>query len=108
MVLTDLRDTTKRATLCIMPTAVKENQSVEKAKEEWIHDIFFFRDKCKDKNKFVDESPEIKRKRMEVEIESKEEKYQRIKEKESEDQQKTVEAKVTENAKVAMEVKHFH
>lgn len=102
-ILSDLRDSSKRVTLCIMPTAVKAGDSVEKTKQSWINDIFFFRDKCKDKNKFVDESPEIKSKRMEVEVLAKEEKYQRIKEKENENMQKVVEAKVSDTAKTALE-----
>lgn len=102
-VLSDLRDSTKKATLCIMPTAVKENQSIEKARDEWFKDIFFFRDKCKDKNKFVEESAEISRKRVEVEVEAKEEKYDRIREKENEDSQKKMEQKVEQTTQVAME-----
>lgn len=98
-----MRDPTKRATLCIMPTALKAGQSIEAAKEEWYHDIFFFRDKCKDRNKFVEESPEIKKRRMEVEVEAKEEKYERIKDKENEDDQKKIERKVEETTKVALE-----
>lgn len=98
-----MRDPQKRATLCIMPTALKAGQSIEAAKEEWYHDIYFFRDKCKDRNKFVDESPEIKKKRQEVEIAAKEEKYERIKNKENEDDQKKIEKKVEETTKVALE-----
>lgn len=102
-VLSDLRDPTKRATLCIMPTALKAGQSIEAAKEEWYKDIFFFRDKCKDKNKFVDESPEIKRKRIDVEVAAKEEKFDRIKNKENEDDQKLIERKVEQTTKVALQ-----
>lgn len=102
-VLSDLRDPSKRATLCIMPTALKAGQSIEAAKEEWYHDIFFFRDKCKDKNKFVDESPEIKRKRIDVEVAAKEEKFERIKNKENEDDQKLIERKVEQTTKVALQ-----
>ena len=86
-----------------MPTALKVSQSIEEAKEEWIHEIAFFRDKCKDRNKYVDESPEIQKKRMEVEIEAKEEKFERIKEKENENDQKKVERKVEETTKIALQ-----
>lgn len=99
----DIRDPTKQATLCVMPTAVKENESIEKYKENWVHDIFFFRDKCKDKNKFVDDSPEIKKKRMQIEVEAQQDKFMRIQEKENEDQQKVVEKKVQEKTKIALE-----
>lgn len=88
-----------------MPTALKVGQSIEAAKEEWYKDIYFFRDKCKDKNKFVDESPEIKKKRMEVEIEAKEEKFERIKDKENEDDQKKIEKKVEDTTKVALQAR---
>lgn len=71
-----------------MPTALLEGQSIEKAKQSWVDDIFFFRDKCKDTNKFVEDSPEISKKRVQVEIEAKQEKYERIKEKENENLQK--------------------
>ena len=86
-----------------MATALKENESIEKYKENWVHDIFFFRDKCKDKNKFVDDSPEIKQKRMQLEIESQQDKFLRIQEKENEDQQKVIEVKVQEKAKLALQ-----
>ena len=86
-----------------MATALKENESIEKYKESWVHDIFFFRDKCKDKNKFVDDSPEIKQKRMQLEIESQQDKFLRIQEKENEDQQKVIEVKVQEKAKLALQ-----
>ena len=86
-----------------MATALKENESIEKYKENWLHDIFFFRDKCKDKNKFVDDSPEIKQKRMQLEIESQQDKFLRIQEKENEDQQKVIEVKVQEKAKLALQ-----
>lgn len=86
-----------------MPTALKESESIEKYKENWLHDIFFFRDKCKDKNKFVDDSPEIKQKRMQLEIESQQDKFLRIQEKENEDQQKVIEVKVQEKAKLALQ-----
>jgi len=102
-VLSDLRDSSKKATLCIMPTALKAGQSIEKAKEEWFNDIYFFRDKCKDKNKYVDESPQIKQKRMEVEIEAKNEKFDRIKDKENEDDQKVIQKKVEANTKIALQ-----
>jgi hypothetical protein len=90
MFLTDIRDTSKKANLCIMPTALKEGESIEKAKQSWVDDIFFFRDKCKDTNKFVEDSPEIQNKRVQVEIEAKQEKYERIKEKENENNQKVI------------------
>jgi len=77
-VLSDRRDLTKKATVCIMPTALKAGQSIEDAKEEWCHDILFFRDKCKEKNKFVEESSD-KNKRMEFEGK------ERIRDKENED-----------------------
>lgn len=86
-----------------MATALKENESIEKYKENWLHDIFFFRDKCKDKNKYVDDSPEIKQKRMQLEIESQQDKFLRIQEKENEDQQKVIEVKVQEKAKLALQ-----
>ena len=102
-VYSDTRDQSKQATLCVMATALKENESIEKYKENWVHDIFFFRDKCKDKNKFVDDSPEIKQKRMQLEIESQQDKFLRIQEKENEDQQKVIEVKVQEKAKLALQ-----
>lgn len=85
-----------------MPTAVKASESIEKYKENWMHDIFFFRDKCRDKSREVDESPEIKRKRMELDVEAKEDKVMRIREKEDEDRQRVVEMKVQEKAKLAL------
>lgn len=103
IVLSDMRDSTKRATLCVMPTAVKAGQTIEKARDEWINEIMFFRDKCKDINKFVEESEEIKRKRLEVEIAAKDDKYQRIKDKENENDQKKLEAKVEKTTKLALE-----
>ena len=103
-VLTDQRDPkNKRATLCIMATAIKAGQSIEDARDEWIHDIYFFRDRCKDRNKFVEESPEIKQKRMEVEIAAKEEKFERIKNKENEDDQKKIEKKVEATTQIALQ-----
>ena len=71
-----------------MPTALLEGESIAKARQSWVDDIYFFRDKCKDTNKFVEDSPEITQKRVQVEIEAKQEKYERIKEKENENLQK--------------------
>lgn len=103
IVLSDMRDPAKRATLCVMPTAVKIGQTIEKFRDEWIDDIMFFRDKCKDTNKYVEESEEIKRKRLDVEIAAKDDKYQRIKDKEHENDQKKLEAKVEKTTKLALE-----
>ena len=100
----DIRDPTKRATLCMMPTAIRYNDTLDNYKEKWLKDIYIFRDKCKDKNKYVDESPEIKKKRMEVELEAKWEKYERIKEKENEDVEKIIESKIQQRAKHALQV----
>ena len=100
----DTRDFKKTAGLCIMPTAIKANQSFQEAKDEWIRDIEFFRDKCNEKTKYVEESEDISNKRLMVDLESKEDKYERIKEKEEEDKQNFIKEKVEDTAHIALEV----
>lgn len=42
----DSRDSAKTVTLCVMPMALKASESKEHARNQWINDINFFRDKC--------------------------------------------------------------
>lgn len=100
----DTRDLKKTVGLCIMPTALKRNQSFEVAKKEWIDDVAFFRDKCHENAKYVEESDEIAAKRLMVDMESKEDHYDRIREKEEEDKQKQIENRVETTAHYALEV----
>jgi len=100
----DTRDLKKTLGLCIMPTALKMNQSSEAAKREWIDDVAFFRDKCNEKTKFVQDSDDIAAKRLMVDLESKEDHYDRIREKEEEDKQRMIEGKVENTAHIALEV----
>ena len=99
----DIRDSLKKLTLCIMPTATPAGSSIEDYRERWIRDILFFKNKCKDKNKYVEESPEIKKRMKDIEIEARNEKYERIKEKENEDDQKRIEMKAQNKAEVALQ-----
>lgn len=103
----DTRDLKKFAGLCVMPTALKANQSVSAAQREWIDDVAFFRDKCHENAKFVEESEEMAAKRLMVDLEGKEDHYDRIREKEEEDKQRQIEGKVEDTAHIALEVR-FH
>jgi len=62
--------------LCVMPMALKAKESVNKAKDSWLHDIDFFKTKCHTKDKYVNVvSPLLNRKRMEVDLEEESEKF---------------------------------
>ena len=87
-----------------MPTSVKRNQTSESAREEWINDIIFFRDKCNEKTKFVLEDDSTNIQKRLLDLESNQDKYSRIKEKEEEDKQKILETKVSERTHLALEV----
>lgn len=102
--LEDTRDRQKAVGLCVMPTSLKRNQSISDAKSEWVYDIEFFRDKCQEKTKFVTEE-EDNSKRLMLELEAKEDHYERIREKEEEEKQKEVQGKIDSTAHVAMEVR---
>lgn len=99
----DTRDKKKNVGLCIMPTALKRNQSVSDAKEEWINDVEFFRDKCQEKTKFVVENEDTAAKRLMIDLENKEDHYERIREKDEEEKQKEIEDKIESTAHVALE-----
>jgi len=40
--------------LCIMPLSLKAGDSIDGLRDEWINDIRFFKEKCRDKPKYVD------------------------------------------------------
>lgn len=100
----DRRDLKKTLGLCIMPTAIRANESLEEAKSEWINDINFFRDKCGEKTKYVQEKEENSAKRLMIDLENKEDGYERIREKSEEDKQKLMEGKIENTTHVALEV----
>jgi len=54
-VLADSRDATKNVDLCILPEMLTPDESFEEAKHKWLYDIAFFRDNCKEKDRYVED-----------------------------------------------------
>ena len=111
-VLVDERDSAKRITLCIMPLGLLPGQSVIQARDTWIKDITFFKDKCQEKKRFMDidssDSDIIKRKKLEIEIEEQEESFTRVEERNQEEREKSIEGRVEETAKIAIQVREYN
>jgi hypothetical protein len=103
--LSDQRDEKKYASLCIMPTAMKQGDSLEETRDVWMKDITFFKEKCFEKSKFVNlVDPNLEQRKKEIAMEEQSAKFQRIEESNEEDKEKGLENKVASTAKLAMEV----
>jgi hypothetical protein len=88
-----------------MPLALKPSDSLVTSRDKWISDIKFFKEKCKEKEKYIQvETPEIKQKKLEVELEEAEQSYQRVREKTEENKEKSLEGTVEKTAQIAMKV----
>ncbi len=105
-VVQDQRDAqNKRVDLCILPLALKPSDSLVSARDKWISDVRMFKEKCKEKEKYIQvETPEIHQKKLEVELEEAEQSYQRVREKTEENKEKSLEGTVEKTAQIAMKV----
>jgi hypothetical protein len=94
-----------------MPLGLLPGQSVIQARDTWIKDITFFKDKCQEKKRFMDidssDSDIIKRKKLEIEIEEQEESFTRVEERNQEEREKSIEGRVEETAKIAIQVRDY-
>lgn len=118
MVVLDKRDTKKRAILCIMPISLKGDQTLKELRNNWVYDIKFFKEKCKDNeltmNAFDNEiakllkqstqDPYILRKKYEILSQNRDEILQKIREKNEDLKEKNIAKNVEKIAKEALEV----
>lgn len=121
MVVVDKRDFEKRDSLCIMPMSLKPDQTLKDLRNQWVYDIKFFKEKCKEndimsktKNSFEQEvqnllkedtqDPYITRRKYEILMQNRNELTQKIRDKQEELNEKSVQKNVEKAAKIALEV----
>jgi len=109
MIVLDIRDISKRATLCIMPISIKGDQSVKEMRNKWVYDIRFFKEKCQDKNPreaevMSDDDPYIIRRKNEILMQKREEALEKIHEKDEQKKEVTLQKHVKNAAKIALQV----
>jgi hypothetical protein len=54
--LADQRDGSKNVNICILAAMLTPEESFETALHKWVYDIAFFRDNCKEKDRYVEEN----------------------------------------------------